>query len=113
MSGHRFSRLLGGGAGIEENNDRGTGATEGCAQNAGFTGQFLQTRKQRAQRSAVRLVDAVFERCGEERMTALGEGSEQEHGVLDVDHGVGSGILLRESTAGFFGGKALLRHGKE
>jgi len=79
MGGDYGSRFLGGGAGIEENDDRGAGAAERCAEDAWFTGQFLQTRKQGAEWSAVRLVDAVFERGGEQVVNPLAEGREQEH----------------------------------
>ena len=107
------SRLLGGGAGIEENDDRWAGAAEGCAEDAWFPGQFLQTRQQGAERGAVRLMDAVFERGGEQVVTPLGEGGEQEHGVLDVGDGIGARILRGEHAAGFFGGQGLIGDGKK
>ena len=43
----------------------------------------------------------------------LREGSEQEHRVLDVRHGVGAGVLRREHPAGFLCGHSLFGDGKE
>ena len=108
-----FSGFPRAGARIEENDDRWTGPTESCTEDAGPPCQLLQTWEQGTERSAIRLVDAVFERGGEQRMTPLGEGGEQEHGVLDVDHGIGARIVLGEGAACFLGGKALIRDGEQ
>ena len=89
------SRFLRGGVGIEENDDRRAGATESCAEDSLLPGQFLQAGEQGAECGAIRLVDAVFERCGEQVVIPLRERGEQEHRVLDVSHGVGAGILRR------------------
>ena len=107
------SSFLRGEAWIEENNDRWAGAAESYAEDALFPGQFLQAGEQGAEWSAVRLVDAVFERGGEQVVIPLREGGEQEHRVLDVRHSVGAGVLRRENPAGFFGGHSLFGDGKE
>jgi hypothetical protein len=41
VSRNRGSRFLGGGAGVEENDDRWAGAAKSCAENTLFSGQFL------------------------------------------------------------------------
>ncbi len=106
-------RFLGGGAGVEENDDRWAGATESRTEDASFPGQFLQAGEQGAERRAVRLVDAVFECGGEQMVVPLREGSQQEHRVLDVSDGVGTGIFRRENTTGFFRGHGLVWDGQE
>jgi len=58
-------------------------------------------------------MDAVFEGGGEQVVTALGEGREQQHGVLHVGDGVRARILRGEDATGFFGGEALLGDGEQ
>jgi len=58
-------------------------------------------------------VDAVFERGGKKVGTALGEGGEQEHGILHVGYGVGARVLGGEGAASFFGGESLIGDGEE
>lgn len=53
-------------------------------------------------------MDAVFERRGKKVGTALGEGGEQEHGILHVGDGVGARILGRKHATGFCRQEALL-----
>ena len=64
-------------------------------------------------RGAVRLMDAVFERSGEQVVTTLRKGGQQQHRVLDVRDGVLPGILRRQHAASFFGGQGLVWHGKK
>ena len=113
VGGDEFSYIVSGGVRIEENDDRRTGAAEGYAEDARLPTQFLQTRQQRAERGAIRLMDAVFERRREQVVTTLGEGSEQQHRILDVGDGVVPGILRGQHSAGFFGGQGLIRNGKQ
>jgi len=58
-------------------------------------------------------VDTVFERGGEQVGAALGEGGEQEHGILHVGDGVGARILGWQDAPGFFGQEALLGYGQQ
>jgi len=62
IRGDRFLRFVRRGSRIKENNDRRSRAAEGRPQDAWLPSQFLQTGEQRAERRAVGLVDAVFER---------------------------------------------------
>lgn len=79
VCGNGFSRLVSSGARIEEDDNRWSSTAEGYAENARFPSQFLQTRQQRAECGAVRLMNAVCERCGEQVMAPLAESCEQEH----------------------------------
>lgn len=96
---------------IEEYDDRWTCSAERHAEDALLAGQLLQAREQRAERSAVGLMDAVFERRREQLVPSLHEGGEQQHGILDVRYGVGSGILRRKNTASIFGGQSFVGNG--
>ncbi len=113
MGGDELSCLLRGRARVEENDDGRASATECYAENARLPGQLLQTRQQRAECGAVRLMDAVFERGGEQVVTSEGEGSQQEHGILDVRDSVVAGILRRQHAASFFGRQGLIGNDKQ
>ena len=113
VSGNSFSRFLKRSAGIEKDNHRRTSAAEDGTENSRIPSQFLQARQQRTECGAVRLVHAVFQRSGQQRVPPLRKSGEQQHGVLNVDHGVGAGILRRENAASFFGGKSLLGKRKQ
>ena len=99
--------------GIEEDDHRRTRAAESYAENAWSPGQLLQTWQQRTERGAVRLMDAIFKRGSEQVVTALGEGSQQQHRVLNVRDRVIPRILRRQHAASFFGGENLIRDGKQ
>jgi hypothetical protein len=102
MGGDRFSRLLRDGLWIKEKDDGRASTAKGYPQDARFACQFLQTRKQRAQRSSIRLVDPVLKRRSEQVVTALGEGSEQQHGILNVRDDVCTRVLRGEHATGVF-----------
>jgi len=55
---------------IQEHQHGRASAAEGRAENSGFSGQFLDCWKQRAERSAVGLVDSIFE-CGRQQVSAI------------------------------------------
>jgi len=113
VGGNGLSRLLRWRAGVEEDYDRRPRSTEGCAEDAWFPHQLLQTREQGTEWSAVWLVDAVSECNREQVVTAQREGGEQEHGILDVRNSVGARVLRWKHTAGFFRGKSLFRNGEK
>jgi len=98
---------------VEKDQYRGAGAAQDGSENAGLTFELLQAREQRTECGAIGLVDAVFESRGEKIGSALGEGGEQEHGILHVEDGVGARILRGQDEAGFFGGEAFVGHGQQ
>ena len=75
--------------------------------------QLLERGQQGTKRGAVGLVDAVVQSGGKQVRTALGEGDEQKHRILNVDHSVGAGVLHGKDAAGFLGGKWMVGDGKE
>src|SRR5208337_379074 len=78
---------------VEEHQHGGAGSAEGGAEDAGISGEFLERGKQRTERRAIRLVDAVFESRMQQVRTVLRERREQEHRVLDVGDSVGTRVL--------------------
>jgi len=100
-------------AGIQKNEDRRTGTTQGGTEDAVCTSELLNRGQQRAERGAIGLVDAIVERGSEKVWFSLREGCEQEHGVLDVGDGVGARVLRREDATSFFGGERVGRDGEQ
>src|SRR5208282_1262297 len=96
MRGYEFACFGERGARVQENQHGWAGAAEGYAKDSFFAFELLKRRKQRAEWGAVGLVNAVFQGDGEQVRTALGEGGEQQHGILHVGDGVGAGILRGE-----------------
>ena len=121
MSGDQPARFLqrspgielGIGLGIDENQYRWASSAESCAQNAVLPLEFLQSGQQRAERGAIGLVDAVFERGGQKFGSALRESREQEHGILHVRDCVGARILCGQNPTSLFGREALLGDGEQ
>jgi len=75
--------------------------------------ESLQSREQRAERGAVRLMDTVGQGIAQELAAALHEGGQQEHRVLNVGDGVGARILGGEDAAGFFSRERIGRNGDQ
>ena len=112
MGSDKLFRFLRRCARIEKNDDRWTSATEGRTQNPRCPCQLLQAGQQRTERSTIRLVDPIFERGCEQLVAPLHKCNQQQHGVLDVHHCIGAGILRRKRAASFFRGEDLVRDGK-
>src|ERR1019366_3128134 len=74
VSGDSLLRLLRWNLRIEEHQYGRASTAEGGAEDAGISSEFLERGKQRTERRAIRLVDAVFESRGEQVGTVLGEG---------------------------------------
>ena len=113
VSGDKAAGFIESCVGIHEDQNRRAGTAEGRAENSIVSFQFLQTGQQRAKRSAIGLVDAVFERCGKKIGSALREGGQHQHGILYIDDGVGPRILRGEHEPSFFRRKAFLGNGQQ
>ena len=94
---------------IQKSQDRRTRATQGGAKDSGFASQLLDRGQQRTKRSAVGLVDAIFERGGEKFAFVVYERCQQKHRILDVGDGVGACVLKWQYTARLFGGEGRVR----
>ena len=113
MGGDEAARFVERGTRIEEDEDGGSSAAEGCAEDAFLPFQFLQRGKQRTQWGAVGLVHAVVESDGEQVVASAHEGGEQEHGILHVGDGVGTRVLGGKGVAGRFGGERVIGDGEQ
>jgi hypothetical protein len=58
-------------------------------------------------------MDAVVQGRGEQFMPALREGSEQQHGILDIRHRIGARILRRKHATSFFSRQDCVRNGQQ
>jgi hypothetical protein len=49
-------------------------------------------------------MDPVFQSDAEQVWSTLHEGGEQQHGILNIGDGIGTGILLGKNATSIFGG---------
>jgi len=103
VGGDSLLRLLYRNLRIEKYQHRRTGSAEGGTEDARISPEFLERGKQRAERRAIRLVDAVFERGGEQISAVLRERGQEQHRVLNVGDGVGARVLERQHAPGLLG----------
>ncbi len=103
VGGDSLFRLFRGNFGIEEHKHGWARSAESGAEDAGISFEFLERGQQRTERRAIRLVNAVFERRGEQVGTILRERREQQHRVLNVGDGIGARVLEGQDAAGLLG----------